>query len=101
MLGDDLDHFFNPDEHAVAATVKKSDGTPVGTFNVILVTPVQDMALVASGSVSQLQPSIQGRTEDLGGVEKEYIVEAGGATYRAVKRANDGTGVSTVWLRKE
>jgi hypothetical protein len=40
-LDEDLRIFFNPDEHAVEATISTPGGGLVGTVNVILSVPVQ------------------------------------------------------------
>jgi hypothetical protein len=100
MRGEDLSLFFNTDEHAVEAVIKTSAGTLVATVNVILSLPVGEVA-VGAGEVAHLQPTFQAPTAQLAGVKKDYIVETGGSTYRVVRRENDGTGLSTVWMRKQ
>lgn len=97
---EDLTVFFNTAEHAVAATFKTPGGEVVRGAKVILSTPVQEVPLGA-GEVAHLQPSIQCPTADLAGVRKNFVVEIGADTYRVVRREDDGTGVSTAWLRKE
>ena len=101
MQGEDLSIFFNADEHAVAATFKTGDGALVREANVILSLPVQEMQVGAGAGVEHLQPSLQCPTADVEGVKKNYIVEVGGSTFRVVRRESDGTGLTTVWLRKE
>lgn len=98
--GEDLSVFFNPGEFAVAATLKTPEGTPLRTINVILSLPVGELA-VGAGEVAHLQPTFQCPTADLEGVRKDYIAEIGADTFRVVRRESDGTGVSTVWLRKQ
>lgn len=98
---EDLTPFFNPDEFAVSATIKTPAGVVVRTANVILSTPVQEMAVGAGAEVAHLQPSLQCRTVDLAGVKKEYIVEVGSAVFRIVRHEADGTGVSVAFLRKQ
>lgn len=99
MLGEDLSIFFNPDEHATPALLKTPAGVALRTINVILALPVGEVA-VGAGEVTHLQPSFQAPTADLAGVRANYIAEVAGVTYYVVRRENDGTGLSTVWLRK-
>lgn len=101
MQGEDLRIFFNPDEHAVAATFKTDGGALVREANVILSLPVQEMQVGPGQGVEHLQPSLQCPTPDVEGVKKNYIVEIGGGTFRVLRRESDGTGLTTVWLRKE
>jgi hypothetical protein len=100
MLGEDLTPFFNTDEHAVEAAIKTPQDVLVRTVNIILSLPVGEVA-VGAGEVAHLQPSFQAPTVELVGVKKDYIVETGGNTYRVVRRENDGTGLTTVWMRKQ
>lgn len=101
MQGEDLSIFFNTDEHAVAATFKTDGGALVREANVIFSLPVQEMQVGAGQGVGQLQPSLQCPTADAEGVKKNYVVEVSGGTFRVVRKESDGTGISTVWLRKE
>lgn len=101
MLGeDDLSVFFNPDEHAAAATIKEPGGALVRTANVIFNEPVQETQ-VGAGEVNHAQPSLMCPTADLAGVKKNYVFEiAGKGTFRVVRQSSDGTGVSTVFLMR-
>jgi hypothetical protein len=100
MLSEDLSVFFDTDGHAVEATISTPQGVPVTTINIILSLPVGEVA-VGQGEVAHLQPSLQAPTVELEGVKKNYVVEVGGSTYRVVRRENDGTGLSTVWMSKQ
>lgn len=100
MRDEDLSPFFSLDEHAVEATFKTPAGVVVRTAGVILSLPVGEVQVGAS-EVAHLQPSLQCPTADLEGVIKNYRVEVGGDSYRVVRRENDGTGLSTVWLSKQ
>lgn len=100
MLGEDLSVFFDTDEHAVEATISTPQGVLVMTVNVILSLPVGEVA-VGQGEVAHLQPTFQAPTAELAGVKKDYVVETGGSAYSVVRRENDGTGLSTVWMRKQ
>lgn len=98
-LADDLTPFFNLDEHAVEAAIQTPQGAALRTIKVILSLPVGEVQ-VGAGEVAHLQPSFQCATSDLQGVIKNYLAVIGGATYKVVRRENDGTGLSTVWLMK-
>lgn len=105
MRGEDLTPFFNTDEHAVVATISTPQGALVTEANVIFSSPVGEVQVGAS-EVAHLQPSFQAPTAELAGVKKDYIVTIDNAegfseTYRVVRRENDGTGLSTAWLRKQ
>ena len=105
MPFDDLTPFFNTDEHAVFADISTPEGALVNTVKVILSLPVGEVT-VGPGEVTHLQPSFQAPTAELAGVRKDYIVAVDNAegfpeTYRVVRRESDGTGLSTVWLRKQ
>lgn len=101
-LGEDLAPFFNTDEHAVAATIKTGEGVLVRAAAVIFSTPFREMPVgVPGSSVGQGQPRVLCKTADLAGVKKEFIFDIGGTVYRFVKSEDDGTGVSTAFLRKQ
>jgi hypothetical protein len=97
---DDLTPFFNLDEHAVEAAIQTPEDVAVRTIKVILSVPVGEVQ-VGQGEVTHLQPTFQCATSDLVGVKKDYIAIIASTTYRVVRRENDGTGLSTAWLRKQ
>lgn len=98
-LADDLTPFFNLDEHAVEAAIQTPQGVAVRTIKVILSVPVGEVQ-VGAGEVAHLQPTFQCPTAELAGVKKDYKAVIAGTTYAVVRRENDGTGLSTVWLTK-
>lgn len=100
MRDEDLTPFFNLDEHAVEAAIRTPQGVAVRTIKVILSVPVGEVQ-VGEGEVAHLQPTFQCATADLEGVRKDYVAVIAGTTYRVVRRENDGTGLSTAWLRKQ
>lgn len=100
-LAEDFSVFFNEAEHAVPATFKTPQGAVVGEASVILSLPVQEMQVGAGGEVAHLQPSVLCKAADVGGVKKNYTVEAGGDTYRVVRREADGTGLVTLFIAKQ
>lgn len=99
-VSEDLTPFFSLDEHAVEAALQTPEGAAVKMIKGILSVPVGEVA-VGAGEVTHLQPSFQCATSDLQGVIKNYLAVVGGTTYRVVRRENDGTGLSTVWLMKQ
>ncbi|HEX7958085.1 MAG TPA: hypothetical protein VF508_14150 [Pyrinomonadaceae bacterium] len=101
MRDEDLTPFFNLDEHAVEAAIKTPEGAAVRAIKVILSLPVQEMAVGQGGEVAHLQPNFQCPTADLEGVRQRYIAVIEGTTYRVVRRENDGTGLSTVFMVKQ
>lgn len=100
MPGFDPSVFFNLDDFAVEAAIKTPEGADVRTIKVILSLPVGEVQ-VGAGEVAHLQPSFQAPTADLEGVRKGYKATIDGTTYAVVRRENDGTGLSTVWLSKQ
>ncbi len=96
-----LDQFFETRDFAVAVTVKRPDGTTLRAANVIIDTPTQEEQML-DGRVTAGTPSATGRTADLGDVGRNYKLDAGSAVYVVTAPpVDDGTGVSTVRLRKE
>jgi hypothetical protein len=100
MIGADLSVFFGLDDFAVEAAIQTPDGADVRTIRVILSLPVGEVQ-VGAGEVTHLQPSFQAQTADPEGVRKGYKATIEGTTYAVVRRENDGTGLSTVWLSKQ
>ena len=99
-IGEDLTPFFNLDEHAVEAAIQTPAGVAVRTIKVILSVPVGEVQ-VGEGEVTHLQPTFTCATADLAGVKKNYLAVIAGTTYKVVRRENDGTGLSTVWLARQ
>lgn len=99
-VGEDLAPFFSLDEHAVEAALKTPQGAAVRTVRVILSLPVGEVQ-VGAGEVTHLRPSLLCATSDLEGVRENYLAVIGGATYAVVRRENDGTGLTTAWLRRQ
>lgn len=102
---DDLTPFFDTDAFALRAEFKTPAGASAAETKVILSIPVGEMALGA-GEVAHLQPSLQVPTAEIEGVKKGYVVtvyaaDATTTSYAVVRRENDGTGLSTVWLVKQ
>ncbi len=95
---EDLTVFFDEAEHAVAATLKTSAGVMVRTLTVIVDTPLDELVSLSAG-VEAGQPQVLCRTADIAAARHEYQLVIGATTYRIVNHKDDGTGVSTVWLR--
>jgi hypothetical protein len=102
---DDLTPFFDTDAFALRADFKTPAGALAAETKVILSLPVGEMT-VGAGEVAHVQPSLQCPTAEIEGVRKGYTVtvhnaDATTANYAVVRRENDGTGLSTVWLVKQ
>lgn len=98
---ENLSQFFDTGGFAVQAVVKTSGGAAVRTANVIVETPTAEQALLSEGRVSTTTPRAVGRTADLGDVRKGYTLTVGAAVYEVTgPPEDDGTGVSTLNLRK-
>lgn len=98
----DLQVFFDTGDFAVAAGVIEPNGSSaVATIEVILGTPLQDVAIFESAVEAGL-PAAACRTDDLpGGFGHNWKLETeDGAQYVVVGREDDGTGVTTLSLRK-
>lgn len=99
-FAEDLSVFFNTGEHAVQTTIKDKDGVLVRSAAVIFWAPFDEMQVGVDSTVGHGQPRVQCRTADLAGVKKDYIFEIGDASYRFVRKDDDGTGVSVAFLRE-
>jgi hypothetical protein len=97
---EELSQFFDTDEHAVAAVVRNKAGATVRTINVILETPQQNVAIF-DAEVEAGVPLAHCATADLAGVAHGYTLTIGADVYVIVTHTSDGTGVSTVNLRKQ
>ncbi|HEX8117929.1 MAG TPA: hypothetical protein VF521_11715 [Pyrinomonadaceae bacterium] len=105
MPFDDLTPFFDTGAFALWAEFKTPQGAVLRETKVILSLPVGEMA-VGAGEVAHLQPSLQCPTAEIEGVKKGFTVavhnaDATTTNYTVVRRENDGTGLSTVWLSKQ
>lgn len=99
-FAEELEQFFDTGDFAVAVTIKRADGTTLRTANVIIDTPTREEQMF-DGRVTAGTPSATGRTADLGDVRREWTLTAGSTVYEVTAPpADDGTGVSTVKLRK-
>ena len=96
---ENLAAFFDTSKgFAVAATIKTAAGATLRTANVILTKPIQDVALFEQALEASL-PFLQIRTADLAGVDHTHTFTIDAAVYRIVKRNDDGTGLSIVWIK--
>ncbi|HEV2706247.1 MAG TPA: hypothetical protein VGV59_10010 [Pyrinomonadaceae bacterium] len=100
MFSENLTQFFDLDEFAVEATIKTAAGATVRTVNVIFNTPQQAVEVLDAG-VEAGVPFVECRTSDLDGVTHKHTMTISSVVYRVVKIDDDGTGVSTVQLRKQ
>jgi hypothetical protein len=101
MFDEDLSLFFDTGDFAVAAVLKDAAGAELRTANVIIETPTREAELLG-GDVMQGTPSATARTADLDGVRRGYTLTVGAAVYAVTEPPeDDGTGVSTLRLRKQ
>ncbi len=99
-LAEDLNLFFDTNFAGVPAEIKNKAGAHVRDANVILDTPTA--AVTEGGEVVALTPSVMGRESDLGDVLQGYTLTTAGVVYVVTgPPRNDGTGLSTVGLRKQ
>lgn len=98
---EDFSQFFDLTGHAVEAEVKTAAGARVGTITVILDTPIEPVALFEA-DVEASQPSALAKTSDVVAlaIRHKFTLTVGGTIYTIVAREDDGTGVSTLKLRK-
>ncbi len=99
-FAEDLSLFFDTDFAGTLAEIKDKTGAGVRNANVILDTPTA--AVMEGGEVVALTPSVMGRESDLSDVREGYTLTVAGTVYVVTgPPRNDGTGLSTVGLRKQ
>lgn len=89
MIGDDLDVFFDLDEHALEAIVIESGTVITGIFD----RPYTD-ALDVQG----FSPSLTCKSADVGELRRGRLIEIESTVYKVVNVEPDGTGISRVQL---
>lgn len=86
--------------HAVPGTIKTAAGATVRTANVIWTNTLQGLAIFDQ-EIEASQPSLVIQTADLAGVVlNQHTITVDGTQYRIIDRKDDGTGVSTLKVRK-
>ncbi len=97
---EDLTPFFDTGDFAVAATIKTSAGATVRSINVILTSALAGLQILGAEAIAS-EPSVLCKTADLAGVVlNSHTITIGAVTYRIVDRKDDGTGVTTLQIRK-
>lgn len=100
MFTENFSPFFDTDEHAVQATIKTSVGATVRTAPVIWTNALGPLQ-VFDQQLETAQPSLLIQTANLAGVVlNEHTITVSAVTYRIIDRSDDGTGVSTLKVRK-
>ncbi|HEY0545315.1 MAG TPA: head-tail joining protein [Pyrinomonadaceae bacterium] len=94
---EDLTLFFDPDGFAIEAVFNLSP-TP-RTASVIFNTPSQAVDIY-DAQVEADAPNLLAKTSDLSGVKRGTTVTVNSVAYKVERIADDGTGVSTVYLSK-
>jgi hypothetical protein len=96
---EDLSQFFEEDDFAVAVAIKIAAGASVRTISGIFNTPSQEVEIFDTNFEGNL-PSVLCRSSDLAGITNAHTMTISAVVYRITKIEPDGTGVSTVHLRK-
>lgn len=89
MIGDDLDVFFDLDEHALQAIVIESGEVITGIFD----RPYTD-ALDVQG----FSPSLTCKSADVAELRRGRLIEIQDTVFKVVAIEPDGTGVTRVQL---
>ncbi|MDQ3819079.1 MAG: hypothetical protein M3362_15575 [Acidobacteriota bacterium] len=97
MFTENLDLFFDQNEHAVAATIKTSAGVLVRNISVIFNALEQDTAIF-DASVEGNLPFVLCKKSDLSGIGHTHTMTIGSVQYRVERIVDDGTGVAQVQL---
>jgi hypothetical protein len=99
-FAEDLNLFFDTAFAGTPAEIYDKAGAHVRNANVILDTPTA--ATTDGGEVVALTPSVMGREADLADVVQGYTLTVADVVYVVTgPPRNDGTGLSTVGLRKQ
>lgn len=93
---EDLGLFFDCADFGTLATVKPAVG-PSFKLRVILNTPTQELQIF-DASVEADSPNVLAITEEISRVTNKATLTIGSKVYRVVRVADDGTGVSTIFL---
>jgi len=100
MFTEDLSQFFDTEDgFAVEATIKKPDSSTLRTINGIFENPLIEIEL-AGADVEGEASTFVCLTSDLASVDHDHTFVIEGVSYRLVKRHDDGTGISNLWIRK-
>ena len=96
---EDLRQFFEEDDFAVPSIIKTAAGATVRTISVIFNTPSQEVEIFDTDFEGNL-PFALCRSSDLASITNNHTMTISSVVYRIAKIEPDGTGVSTVHLRK-
>jgi hypothetical protein len=95
---EDLSQFFEENDFAVPAIIKNG-ATVIRTISVIFNTPSQEVEIFDTNFEGNV-PFALCRDSDLAGITNAHTMTISSVVYRIAKIEPDGTGVSTVHLRK-
>lgn len=99
-FAEDLNTFFDTDFAGTPAEIKDKAGAHVRSANVILEDPSGE--LLEGVEVVAQTPHAMGRAVDLSDVRKDYTLTIAGTVYVVTgPPRNDGTGLTTVGLRRQ
>lgn len=94
---EDLSVFFDLSDFAESAVITLSGGA-TRTVSAIFNTPSLSVEIYDQ-QIETDAPSALCKTVDLTGVKNNNSMAIGGKTYKIAKISDDGTGVSTVYLK--
>lgn len=95
---EDLSQFFNEDDFAVEAIITLSNNSQK-TVNVIFSAQTMDVAVYDTEIVADT-PNFLAASADIAELKDGSPVTIGGKNYKVKKVTDDGTGLSTVYLKK-
>lgn len=94
---ENLDQFFDTDDFAVSAVITKTGGATVNV-PVIFNTPSQSVEIYDT-AIETDAPFCQVQTSKIPGVKKGNTITVEAKSYTIEKISNDGSGVSTLFLK--
>lgn len=96
MFDEDLSLFFDTDDFAVRAVIKR------GTTFIIeldaIFTAASQSVEIYDAEIEEPLPTLMVRSGDISGVRRGDAVTVSGSSFRVEKITPDGTGVSIVFL---
>ena len=96
-LTENLDQFFDTDDFAVDAVITLTNSSTVAV-KVIFNTPSQSVQIYNT-DIEFDKPFCEIKTSDLNGVKRGNAILINSVNYKIEKIVDDGTGVSTLYLK--
>ena len=95
-FAENLDVFFDQAGFAVSVTITPPGGTPI-TVNGIPDNLIQQAAVMGTETSDDV-PTVQCKTSAISGVDRGAKVEMSGRVFKVLRRFDDLTGVTTLYL---